>query len=277
MHKLLVLALLGCALALATASEEEEQSLQSLEGGLVRDVREADPGRKNNKRKNNKRKNKTKKRKNNKRKTNKRKNNKRKNNKRKNNKRKNNKRKNNKRKNNKIKNNKRKNGNGRCLAISCVDNAVAMMKIQTKVSNYKNQKKRIDKKKGIADKKSNKSDVFSAALQRLISNAGGNSSAPMCGTSADNAGALQMKNLTETLTACDADVTAACMSSADLTAPNATEVEDCEAAMEVFETYTTGCMDMSGADACTCWEGNDDVTAAIDTIKMCDLKEKNPA
>jgi hypothetical protein len=288
MNKLLLLALLGCAMALAATLEEEEQSLQSFEGGLVRDVRDADPGRKNNKRKNNKRKNKRKmkKRKNNKRKNNKVKNNKRKNNKgknnkgknnkKRNNKRKNNKRKNNKRKNNKGKNNKRKNNNGRqCLATTCVDNAVTMMSKLTKIANYKTQAKRITSKKNIADKKAAKSTVFAGALQRLTTNAGGNSSAPMCGTSADNAGAVEMKSLIETLGACEADVVAACSTSASLAAPNATEVSACEDSMAVFEAFTEECKAMTGAEGCTCWEGNDDVTAALDVIKMCNLADKN--
>ena len=62
-----------------------------------------------------------------------------------------------------------------CLSTTCVDTAVAAMKLlKDKVDNFEKQEKRISKKSNIGSKKSAKKDVFGPTLQRLSDAAGGN-------------------------------------------------------------------------------------------------------
>ena len=62
-----------------------------------------------------------------------------------------------------------------CLSTTCVDTAVAAMKLlKDKVDNFEKQEKRISKKSNIGAKKSAKKDVFGPTLQRLSDAAGGN-------------------------------------------------------------------------------------------------------
>merc|ERR1712203_550706 len=169
-------------LALATGSSEEENQVERFESGLAREAREADPAkgqRKNQaKRKNQStRKNKSKKKNQAKRKNQ-------------------DKRKN--KKGNRKNQNRMSTAGARttCLSTTCVDTAVAAMKLlKDKVDNFEKQEKRISKKSNIGSKKSAKKDVFGPTLQRLSDAAGGNLSAPVCAGNASSPGAAQMLNL----------------------------------------------------------------------------------
>merc|ERR1712109_139654 len=208
MNKLLLALAIGLSLlALAAGSSEEENQVERFESGLAREAREADPAK--GQRKNQaKRKNQSKK-KNQAKRKNKKGNKKGRSNKRKGLKgkkggkgqkgKRNNKKNGMKRgkgkKNRKAErkqNKKEKNGNkkgirknqnrmntadGRttCLSTTCVDTAVAAMKLlKDKVDNFEKQEKRISKKSNIGSKKSAKKDVFGPTLQRLSDAAGGN-------------------------------------------------------------------------------------------------------
>merc|ERR1712109_228809 len=200
-------------LALAAGSSEEENQVERFESGLAREAREADPakGQKKNqaKRKNQSKKKNQAKRKNQNKRKNKKGNKKGRSNKRKGlkgkkggkgqkgkrNNRKNGRKSGKGNKNRKAErkqNKKEKNGNkkgirknqnrmntadGRttCLSTTCVDTAVAAMKLlKDKVDNFEKQEKRISKKSNIGSKKSAKKDVFGPTLQRLSDAAGGN-------------------------------------------------------------------------------------------------------
>merc|ERR1711963_501351 len=181
-------------LALATGSSEEENQVERFESGLAREAREADPAkgqrknqdkRKNKKGRSNKRKG-LKGKKGGKGQKGKRNNKK---NGRKNGKGNKNKKAERKPKKNGNKKGTRKNQNRMntadarttCLSTTCVDTAVAAMKLlKDKVDNFEKQEKRISKKSNIGSKKSAKKDVFGPTLQRLSDAAGGNLSAPVC-------------------------------------------------------------------------------------------------
>merc|ERR1711963_234701 len=200
-------------LALAAGSSEEENQVERFESGLAREAREADPAK--GQRKNQAKKKNQAKRKNQNKRKNKKGNKKGRSNKRKalkgkkggkgqkgkrNNKkngRKSGKGKKNRKAETKQKK-KEKNGNKKgirknqnrmntagarstCLSTTCVDTAVAAMKLlKDKVDNFEKQEKRISKKSNIGSKKSAKMDVFGPTLQRLSDAAGGNLSAPVC-------------------------------------------------------------------------------------------------
>merc|ERR1712012_993165 len=245
-------------LALATGSSEEENQVERFESGLAREAREADPAkgrRKNQAKRKNKKGNK-------KGRSNKRKGLKGKKGgkgqKGKRNNKKNGRKSGKGQKNRKSKGNqkkKEKNGNKKgirknqnrmntadarttCLSTTCVDTAVAAMKLlKDKVDNFEKQEKRISKKSNIGSKKSAKKDVFGPTLQRLSDAAGGNLSAPVCAGNASSPGAAQMLNLSMTLQTCDDDIFAACDTS-NLPTPNDTKVAECKAAIATFKNYT---------------------------------------
>merc|ERR1712209_339452 len=164
-----------------------------------------------------------------------------------------------------------------CLSTTCVDTAVAAMKLlKDKVDNFEKQEKRISKKSNIGSKKSAKKDVFGPTLQRLSDAAGGNLSAPVCAGNASSPGAAQMLNLSMTLQTCDDDIFAACDTS-NLPTPNDTKVAECKAAIATFKNYTDTCTALDGAAACDCWTPSAAVTAATAEIKACDLSSNNTA
>merc|ERR1712012_1343126 len=195
MNKLLLAPAIGLSLlAVAAGSSEEENQVERFESGLAREAREANPakGPRKNQAKNknqDKRKNKkgNKKGKSNKRKElkgkkggkgQKGKRNNRKNGMKSGKGNKNRKSKGNQKKMEKNGNKKgiRKNQNrmntagarSTCLSTTCVDTAVAAMKLlKDKVDNFEKQEKRISKKSNIGSKKSAKKDVFGPTLQRL--------------------------------------------------------------------------------------------------------------
>merc|ERR1711963_617378 len=289
-------------LALAAGSSEEENQVERFESGLAREAREADPAkgqRKNQSKKKDqaKKKNKSKKKNQSKRKNQAKRKNKKGNKKGGSNKRKGlkgkkggkgQKGKRNNRKNGMKSGNKkgiRKNQNrmntagarSTCLSTTCVDTAVAAMKLlKDKVDNFEKQEKRISKKSNIGSKKSAKKDVFGPTLQRLSDAAGGNLSAPVCAGNASSPGAAQMLNLSMTLQTCDDDIFAACDTS-NLPTPNDTKVAECKAAIATFKNYTDTCTALDGVAACDCWTPSAAVTAATAEIKACDLSSNNTA
>ena len=110
------------------------------------------------------------------------------------------------------------------VSDACVATAVSYLKIvQNQAANFINQKSRIERQNTTGSRKNDKKDVFSDALNRLVDFAGGNKSAPACGSLKTGPGVDQIKNKTSTLTDCSAKIKAAC----DITAlpqPNTTFV-----------------------------------------------------
>merc|ERR1712213_293585 len=310
MNKLLLALAIGLSLvALAAGSSEEENQVERFESGLAREAREADPAK--GQRKNQAKKKNQAKRKNQNKRKNKKGNKKGRSNKRKGlkgkkggkgqkgkrNNRKNGRKSGKGKKNRKAERKqkkKEKNGNKKgirknqnrmntagarstCLSTTCVDTAVAAMKLlKDKVDNFEKQEKRISKKSNIGSKKSAKKDGFGPTLQRLSDAAGGNLSAPVCAGNASSPGAAQMLNLSMTLQTCDDDIFAACDTS-NLPTPNDTKVAECKAAIATFKNYTDTCTALDGAAACDCWTPSAAVTAATAEIKACDLSSNNTA
>ena len=107
----------------------------------------------------------------------------------------------------------------------CVTTAVNYLRIvQNQVANFKNQKARIERQNTTGFRKNEKKDVFAAANNRLVEFAGGNKTAPTCGTLTTGAGVNNIKNLTDTLNKCSDNIKAACDIPA-LPQPNTTFVD----------------------------------------------------
>ena len=117
-----------------------------------------------------------------------------------------------------------------------------------------------------------KKGLFGPVVRRIAQNSGGNSSAPSCRGNTTNAGAKQLKNLTDTLLDCEVKIKEAC--DTNLPAPNKTELARCTKGMKEFKNLTDKCLKLTGTKACTCWESKE-FTAASKIVKSCDSKKLN--
>ena len=170
---------------------------------------------------------------------------------------------------------KRKNSRTSDVDGACLESAMtAMNRWKGVVANFNKQKNRIEKQSEIAGKKGAKSDVFGPIALKLVDIGGGNVSALTCNGSAVSDGALQLMNLTQTLFDCEAEVNKSCIT--DFPAPNMTFVDQCAMDIEMFETKSTECYDLSEADtaaaACACWT-DAEYAELGEKIKSCKIAE----
>merc|ERR1712060_715523 len=108
---------------------------------------------------------------------------------------------------------------------ACHETAMTIMKIwKDVVTNFEKQHKRMDKQNGTGESKSGKKGEFKSAAQKLLSVGGGNKSALSCAGLTDNAGAAQMKNLTDHLMGCEDRIHMAC-NSTNFDVVNVTKLE----------------------------------------------------
>ena len=93
----------------------------------------------------------------------------------------------------------------------CLQQSLTVMKMwKDVISNFEKQKKRMEKQNVTGGNKSGKKGVFAPTARRLVDLGGGNKSELSCAGRTDNNGALQLKNLTDTLFDCEDDVHKAC-------------------------------------------------------------------
>merc|ERR1712012_355003 len=161
-----------------------------------------------------------------------------------------------------------------CLPLVCINNAVKSMTIvKGKIFSFEKQLKRFEKMSKQAVNKVGKKHVFKPALMRLQHHGGGNASELSCGGNKTNAGALQMQNLTNLLTACEDQVHEACHDS-NHPAPNATELASCLAAIDHFKNFEANCTSQTTATAmCDCFDADNATTKVMAELRACDLKE----
>ena len=108
---------------------------------------------------------------------------------------------------------------------------------------------------------------------------GGNKSAPSCSGSTTNAGAAQLKNLTDSLHACEISVHHAC-NHTKFELVNMTRLEECKTIVKDFKAGAEVCLAKSiGAprtttdDACACWT-NSTLVAIVEAVKSCKFNEE---
>merc|ERR1712156_1318368 len=165
-----------------------------------------------------------------------------------------------------------KSGSGRTVSDTCLEKSITIMRMwKDVISNFEKQKKRMEKQNGTGASKSSKKGAFAPIELRLISVGGGNKSALSCGGKTNNAGAKQLKNLTDILSACATNIHKMC---GNFSKPNMTKLSTCSKLAESFKKGAQKCLDMSiGATktnttaACACWNGaelNKTVQAAKD-------------
>ena len=146
---------------------------------------------------------------------------------------------------------------GRTVSDTCFEKAVTIMRMwKDVISNFEKQKKRMVKQNTTGGNKSGKKGVFAPIALRLIEAGGGNKSALKCGGKTGNSGAKQLKNLTDTLNACQTNVQSVC---GKFTQPNMTKLNTCATLATAFKKSAQKCLDKSigtsknTTAACACW------------------------
>merc|ERR1712241_543725 len=256
MNKLVLFLLVGFALISLSAGSEEDNELVEIENTDMMELENmetlelAEPEAMSKKKKNKKR---NKKGKNKKNKKGKNKKNKKKNNKR-----------NSKRRNKK---NNRKGGRSGTRATStCATNINKYLFYLAKaVVNFDKQLKRAGVQKNLAGKKAGKKGDYATALSSAQDAAGGNLSAPKCGSNSTNSGAMKLKEILGNLSACSANIKKAC--STGLPAhPNDTELAACK--KKVQEYWWKMGNNTAKTDLCTAF-GDNDTMAKYNAVKAC--------
>merc|ERR1711874_619136 len=171
---------------------------------------------------------------------------------------------------------------GRASA-ECFEASHTIMKMwRDVISNLEKQHKRMAKQAGIGDSKHGKKGEFKSIVHKLISVGGGNMSAPSCSGSTTNAGAAQLKNLTDILHACETRVHEAC-NSTNFDLVNKTKLEECKVIAEDFKTAgevclskTVGAKKTTTDDACACWT-NSSLAMTVEAAKNCKFNDEAKA
>jgi len=159
-----------------------------------------------------------------------------------------------------------------CLATTCLDTAVSYLALlQTKGATLNAQANRITKLNGSGTTKGKKVNNFNGVFGLLVDSAGGNASAPKCGSASTGAGAQKIANLTAGLAACPTSIAAAC------TLPDVPPVvTNCSTTIARFSANVNKCLNLTinptgdGAATCTCW-ADTALTNDVATVKSCNL------
>ena len=162
---------------------------------------------------------------------------------------------------------------GKAVSDTCFENALTIMRMwKDVISNFESQKKRMARQNSTGANKSGKKGIFGPVALRLIEIGGGNKSAPSCGGKTNNNGAKQLKNLTDTLNACESNVHKMC---SNFSKPNMTKLSACAVLADSFKKGAQKCLDLTiGSNAkdtdtaCTCWTGAD-LNKTVQAAKNC--------
>merc|ERR1711892_1013942 len=141
----------------------------------------------------------------------------------------------------------------RAVNSICLDTAVKLLKIvNSRVTNFSIQQKRMSKYNSTGGKKSGKKGLFGPIASKVIDVGGGNASDLSCSGNKTNVGATKLKSIISSLQTCEENIKTAC----DPTAyplPNVTKGAECKTNMESMKKSVTACGKKTGDEACTCW------------------------
>merc|ERR1711872_1133148 len=171
------------------------------------------------------------------------------------------------------------NGDGRSLCprtvnSTCLDVAIKLMNIvNKKITNFLVQQKRMTKFNSTGGKKQAKKGLFAPIANKIIDIGGGNASDLSCSGNKTNPGAKKLKEIITNLKSCEDKIKSACDPSA-YPLPNKTEADACKTNMESMKTKVEACSKKSGSEACTCWLDSE-LKAVADKVKKCDISSEN--
>merc|ERR1712128_196506 len=162
----------------------------------------------------------------------------------------------------------------RTVNSTCLDTAVKLMKIvNSKITNFLVQQKRISKYNNTGNKKTAKKGLFGPIASKVIDVGGGNASDLSCSGNKTNPGATKLKSIISSLQKCEVNIKAACDPSA-YPLPNMTEANACKTLMVSMKTSVEACAKKSGDEACSCWLDSD-LKATAEKVKDCDISSSN--
>merc|ERR1711892_1468502 len=162
----------------------------------------------------------------------------------------------------------------RTVNSTCLDTAVKLMKIvNSKITNFLVQQKRISKYNNTGNKKTAKKGLFGPIASKVIDVGGGNASDLSCSGNKTNPGATKLKSIISSLQKCEVNIKAACDPSA-YPLPNMTEANECKTLMVSMKASVEACGKKTGNEACTCWL-DADLKAVAEKVKTCDISSEN--
>merc|ERR1712170_342079 len=167
----------------------------------------------------------------------------------------------------------------RTVSANCLTQAISLMKYwKDIVTNFEKQSKRIASQSKTGGRKADKKGVFSSIALNLVDIGGGDKSSLSCGGSTSNSGAKQLKNLTDTLFACEMNINASCNSANFDNIYNQTLLDECATVVNDFKKMAGDCIkktsDTTGTEACTCWEAAELMTLGEKIKADCKLPEE---
>ena len=144
------------------------------------------------------------------------------------------------------------------VSETCFKNAVFFMrKMNEKVINFENQKKRNEKFAQICKSKSKKSKNFLSMVTMLREVGGGNSTDLRCNKK-KNAGAGLLTKLTKSLETCDSLITRECVTNVPpMNSTYLDYLEACYSEMKKFRTKTQESMVQTPSEACKIWDSSE--------------------
>ena len=174
---------------------------------------------------------------------------------------------------------KERQGDRETVSANCLTQAISLMKYwKDIVTNFEKQSKRIASQSKTGGRKADKKGVFSSIALNLVDIGGGNKSSLSCGGSTSNSGAKQLKNLTDTLFACEVNINASCNSANFDNIYNQTLLDECATVVTDFKKMAGECIkktsDTTGTEACTCWEAAELMTLGEKIKADCKLPEE---
>ena len=174
---------------------------------------------------------------------------------------------------------KERQGDRETVSANCLTQAISLMKYwKDIVTNFEKQSKRIASQSKTGGRKADKKGVFSSIALNLVDIGGGNKSSLSCGGSTSNSGAKQLKNLTDTLFACEMNINASCNSANFDNIYNQTLLDECATVVNDFKKMAGDCIkktsDTTGTEACTCWEAAELMTLGEKIKADCKLPEE---
>jgi len=162
----------------------------------------------------------------------------------------------------------------RTVNSTCLDTAVKLMKIvNSKITNFLVQQKRISKYNNTGNKKTAKKGLFGPIASKVIDVGGGNASDLSCSGNKTNPGATKLKSIISSLQKCEVNIKAACDPSA-YPLPNMTEANECKTLMVSMKASVEACLKKTGSEACSCWLDSD-LKATAEKVKDCDISSSN--
>ena len=160
----------------------------------------------------------------------------------------------------------------------CFKQSMTIMKMwKDTIQNFQKQKIRMEKQNATAINKFAKKNVFVPTFEKLMFAGGLNKQNLSCNGSTTNAGAVQIKNLTDTLFSCYSNINTACNTSS-WPQPNMNKVSHCDSLTKHFKKGAEACLietiNKANTDiACACWTGSN-LNKTVQDVRQCKFSDE---